>query len=343
MSHDIESAPQYRESVQSHEPTLVCAVTVNWNGLDDTMECVQSLLCQSHPNLRVIVVDNASDGNDADVVATRFGATVEVVRNRVNLGCAGGYNSGIRHALAVHHPEYILAVNNDVVAHPDMVAELVDAAVSQRAGVVGPKVYYYDWKGRRDVIWSAGGTVHRWGLKIHRQRGDGSVDAPEFDDMRQVDWVSGAAVLLTRAVLEDAGYFNTWYFIGHEDIELCLAASAAGYKIVYAPRARAWHKVGASARKVGISYADPNAYFYLIRRSFPSYVYAYHIALFPLLLARWGVLFLFKSRDTAQLGRFASDMKRMAAGRGAGLGPAARRGLHAPSNCSPGPDSESVR
>jgi GT2 family glycosyltransferase len=290
----------------------VIAVTINWNGLNDTIECVESLLAQTHRLAEIIVVDNASDGDDAGRIVELFGPAVTLIRNPSNLGCAGGYNSGI-HSLAAHPaPDYILAVNNDVVADPDMVAEMVKLAQSDRTiGVVGPKIFYHDLNGRHDIIWSAGGAIHRWGLKFHTQRGDGEEDGPEFSAARDVDWTSGAAVLMTPTAFKDGGEFNTWYFIGHEDIELCLKAGAAGHRIVYAPRARAWHQVGASAKKVGITYADPAAYFYLIKHTSPTYVYLYHLALFPALLARWGVLYLAKSRDRAQLRRFLADMRRL--------------------------------
>jgi GT2 family glycosyltransferase len=296
----------------------VCAVTANWNGLDDTIECVKSLLAQTHALAGIIVVDNASKGGDADRLVERFGSAITVVRNSTNLGCAGGYNTGINYAMSHLSPDFILAINNDVVADAAMVAEMVHAtAQDPRIGLVGGRIYYYDWQGRKDVIWSAGGTIHRWGLKIHTQRGDGAADGPAFDAPRELDWASGAALLLTPAALRDGGFFNTWYFIGHEDVELCLKASAAGHRIVYAPHAKAWHKVGASAKKVGVSYADPAAYYYLIRHTFPTHVYLYHLALFPLLIARWGVLFLARSRDRAQLRRFVSDMKRFVSHAGA--------------------------
>ena len=129
---------------------------------------------------------------------------------------------------------------------------------------------------------------------------------------------------LAEAYLEDAeytlgeakmalerGYYHRAVRRAQECVELCLKAAAAGHRILYAPRARAWHKVGASARKVGISYADPAAYYYLIQQTFPAHVYAYHLALFPLLLSRWAVLFLLRSRDRSQLRRFVLDIKRL--------------------------------
>ncbi|MFW6103412.1 MAG: glycosyltransferase family 2 protein, partial [Chloroflexota bacterium] len=180
------------EKATSCSLPLVAAVTVNWNGLPDTIECVASLRHQSYDNLEVIVVDNASTGDDVARLAERFGDSVTVVCNETNLGCAGGYNSGIQYARTHSRPDYILAINNDVVADVDMVAALVHAAESDpTTGLIGPKIYYYDWNGRTDIIWSSGGHIHRWGLKIHSQRGDGEPDEGQFDTMEEVDWISG--------------------------------------------------------------------------------------------------------------------------------------------------------
>ncbi|MBN1855932.1 MAG: glycosyltransferase family 2 protein [Dehalococcoidia bacterium] len=301
----------------SHSETqpLVAAITVNWNGLSDTRECLDSLKNQTYQNLIVVVVDNASDGDDAERISEAYGDFVTVVRTNTNLGCAGGYNTGIRHVSTLMNPDYFIVINNDVTADQNMVKTLVEtAALHPAAGVIGPKIFYKDYHGRSDVIWSAGGTINRWALKIHRQLGDGIVDCADFNNEREVDWVSGAAMLFTPEVLHDAGYFNTWYFIGHEDIEFCLKATATGHMVTYAPRARAWHEVGASARKLSITYTDPGAYFYLIRQTFPRYVYMYHLALFPLLLARWTVLYIARSRDRNALRRFLRDLRRFLSG-----------------------------
>ncbi len=298
------------------EPSLVGVITVNWNGLADTIECLRSLRKQTYSNLHVVVVDNGSDGNDAECIREAHGDFATVIRTERNLGCAGGFNAGIKHMQSRVSPDYFLIVNNDVTADVDMVARLVEAAGSHpNAGIVGPKIYYDSYCGRSDVVWSAGGVIHRWGLKIHRQLGDGADDCPEFDTEREVDWVSGAVLLFRPEALRDAGCFNTWYFIGHEDIEFCLKAAAAGHRIVYAPQARAWHKVGASARKLNITYADPAAYYYLIRQTFPTHVYLYHLSLFPLLLARWAVLYVTRSRDRGALRRFAHDLRGFLTGR----------------------------
>ncbi len=288
---------------------LVGAIVVNWNGLSDTLECLASLKKQTYDNVKIVVVDNGSDGDDAARIREAYGDFVAVVRTERNLGCAGGFNVGIDYLLSKVHPDFYLLVNNDVTVAGDTVELLVEALTTHPGvGIVGPKIYYKDYNGRSDVLWRAGGTISRWSLKVHRPIGDGHNDCEEYNQEREVDWISGAVTLFTREALRDGGHLNTWYFIGYEDIEFCLKARAAGHRILYVPRARAWHEVGASVRKMHLSYADPGAYYYLIRRTFPTHAYVYHLALFPLLLARWGILFVARSRDAGQLRRFAGDL-----------------------------------
>ncbi len=316
MNVDRDTATAAMTDSDSIQPPLVGAITVNWNGLSDTLECLDSLRNQTYRNLHVVVVDNCSEGNEAERIREAHGDFATVIRTERNLGSAGGFNAGIKHMLTRARPDYFLIVNNDISADVDMVERLVETMRSHpETGIVGPKIYYKDYHGRSDVLWSAGGVINRWGLKIHRQLGQGADDRAEFNSEREVDWISGAAFLFTHEVLRDVGYLNTWYFVGHEDIEFCLKATAAGHRVVYAPRARAWHAVGASARKLSITYADPGAYYYLIRRVFPTHVYLYHLALFPLLLARWGILFAIRIRNAGALRRFAGDLRGFVTGR----------------------------
>ena len=286
----------------------VSIITVNWNGLDDTKECLESLKKLNYPDYEVIVVDNGSGGNDAQVLKDKFGDYIQLIRNDKNYGFGEGFNTGIRYAVANSQPKYILIINNDVVVHPALLDELVRVAEGdEQIGIVGPKIYYYDYEGRKDIIWSAGGKIERWALKIHRQMGENDYDLPEYQSVRRVDWITGAVLMFNSHLTERVGLINPWYFIGHEDVEYCLKARMHGFKIVYVPTARAWHKVGASAKKFHITYADPSAYYYLIRQCFPLYVYIYHLLLSPVLLCRWALLYLIRHRDRHTLRRFLSD------------------------------------
>ena len=286
----------------------VSIITLNWNGLEDTTECLESLKKVTYPNYEVIVVDNGSEGNDAQVLKEKFSDYIQLIQNDKNYGCGEGFNTGIRYVLANSQPKYILIVNNDGVVDANFLDELVRVAEGdERIGIVGPKIYYYDYEGRKDIIWSAGGNIRRWALKIHRQVGENDDDLPRYQTITSVDWISGAVLMFKSCLTEKVGLLNPWYFIGHEDIEYCLKARWYGFKIVYVPTAKAWHKVGATAKKVHITYADPSSYYYLIKQSFPLYVYIYHLLLLPALLFRWALLYLIRHRDRHTLRRFLSD------------------------------------
>lgn len=82
----------------------VSIITVNWNGLEDTKKCLESLKKITYPNYEVIVVDNGSEGNDAHVLKDRFGDYIKLIQNDKNYGCGEGYNTGIRYALSNSRP-----------------------------------------------------------------------------------------------------------------------------------------------------------------------------------------------------------------------------------------------
>lgn len=291
----------------------VSIVVLNWNGLEDTTELLESLKKISYPNYEVIVVDNASDGGDAQILKDRFGEYIQTIENEKNYGWGEGCNIGIRHALENSHPEYILIMDSDVVVAPECLSELVSVAESdEQIGVLGPKIYHFDYHGKKGVIWSAGGRIRWWGLKIHTQIGEGDDDLSKYQAEATVDWITGCVMMFRSSLTEVVGFLNPWYFIGHEDIEFCLKARKHGFKVVYVPTAEAWHKVGASTKKAHITFADPSAYYYLIRNCFPLRVYVYHLLLMPALMSRWALLYLIRYRDIYTLRRFLSDFARFA-------------------------------
>jgi len=290
---------------------LVAVVVVNWNGVNDTIELLESLLAQTYECVRLFVVDNGSDGEDADTLVERFGDSITVVRMERNLGCGGGYNAGVETAVRSCSPDYFVIMNNDMAADPRMVEELVRVAeVNSGTAVVGAKVFYYDHDGRDDVLWSAGGLFHPFGWRVHSRRGDGIADTGQYDSSTSVEWVSGATMLFSADTFSVAGPFNDRHVLGYEDMEFCRRATSAGLEVVFAPRARSWHKVGVSARKAHITYTNPAAYYEFIRGGFPRHVYVWQRCLFPLLLLKWGLLYLIRSRDPKALTGFVRSFGR---------------------------------
>lgn len=221
----------------------VAVVVLDWNGADDTLACVESVVASSHRPLDVWVVDNASRAPVLDEVRRRFPG-VQTIANARNLGYAGGNNVGIRAALTAG-ADWVLVLNNDARLRPDTVAEMVAVARRDpRIAAVGAKVLHLDHPER---LWMAYGEVD-YRQSLVRLVGQDEVDAPGvYATERDVDWVSGCAILLARPALEKIGGFDEDFFAYHEEVDWCATAREHGLRVVYAPRAVVLHRGQASS------------------------------------------------------------------------------------------------
>jgi GT2 family glycosyltransferase len=220
---------------------LVYAVVTHWNALDDTTECVTSVLTSEYDNLATVIVDNGSSNGSADILEQRF-PQVTVLRTGENGAITAAYNWGMQFALD-NSADYVLMLNNDIAIHPQMVSLLVAAAErDDTVGVVTPKTYYYD---RPDIIWFAGGQRSRFdfgSLQTH----EGERDAPANSRAGEVDYAWASGMLFKRELLQKMGLFDTRFYLYYDDVDICIRAQQAGYRIWYEPNALMWHKVSHS-------------------------------------------------------------------------------------------------
>ena len=122
----------------------VSIITVNWNNYSDIAECLESLRKTTYPNFEVIVVDNASVGDDVSLLKQKYGDFIKLILNDRNSGFAGGCNLGIRDALS-RGADYVVLLNNDTVVAPDVLDGLVSVAQSDhKVGIAGGKVLCYE-------------------------------------------------------------------------------------------------------------------------------------------------------------------------------------------------------
>lgn len=234
----------------------VTIVILNWNGLSDTLACLESLQRLDYPDYEIVVVDNGSTDGSVPVIRERF-PVVTMLENAENWGYAGGNNVGLRHAMA-QGADYALLLNNDTVVDPAFLGILVNAAEAEPAvGIAGPTIYYYE---QPDIIWSAGGAID-WRRGSTRMVGLDERDEGQFGaEPRPVDFVTGCAMLVRRAVLERVGLLDERFFAYYEETEWCVRVRRAGYKIVHVPLARIWHKISPAAQ------ADsPLVHYYMTR------------------------------------------------------------------------------
>lgn len=221
----------------------VTVVVLTWNGREDTLACVESVLTLDYPRFRTLVVDNASTDGTAAALQQRYGSRVEILRNDANLLYAGGMNVGIEWARRAG-ADYVLLLNNDIVLDAGMLRALVaSAAVDERIAAVGPKIYY---SAQPQRLWFAGGELSLW-RGWPRHTGLRQMDRGQYDSARDVDYLTGCALLVRTKTFDDVGLLDAGFRMYAEDADWCLRARGKGYRLRYAPAARMWHKVSASA------------------------------------------------------------------------------------------------
>jgi GT2 family glycosyltransferase len=227
---------------QDTSTPTVAVIVLTWNGKALTVECLDSLANVNYASLDVIVVDNASSDGTADAVSQRFGERVTLVINEHNLGFAGGNNVGIRRALD-SGADYILLLNNDTTVDTELIGALIDVfSQYPKTGIAGPKIYYAT---PPDHIWFAGGEISLM-RGTARHIGIREIDKGQYNDVREVDYITGCALMARRAVFEEVGALDDSYRAYYEDADFCMRARRAGHEIRYTPHGRVWHKISAS-------------------------------------------------------------------------------------------------
>ncbi|MGQ9675070.1 MAG: glycosyltransferase family 2 protein [Chloroflexota bacterium] len=230
-------------------------VILNWRRPECTLACLESLQHLDYPCFEVVVVDNGSGDGSTETIRQRF-PRVTVIENGRNLGFATGCNIGITQLLGCN-VDYVLLLNDDTEADTCSLRHLVEVAESDPAiGIVGPKICYY---GRPETIWSAGGTIDQFGEARHRRVDQ--TDECDADEVQDVDYVTGCALLIKRKAIETIGLLDDRFFAYFEEAEWCARARRRGFRVVYAPRACVWHKIEAAER------TDSWGYIYLMTRN----------------------------------------------------------------------------
>jgi GT2 family glycosyltransferase len=220
-------------------------VVLNWNGIKDTLECLDSLLDQSYKNFRIMVVDNGSVDNSKlllDEYKKQHPEKLDVIYNPANFGFAGGVNTGIEWALNDEY-EYVALFNNDARADKNWLKHLISAAQPDEIGISTGLLLHADGK----TIDSSGDWFSTWGLAFPRNRWDKASKAP---DAGLVFGATGGASLYKTKLLRDIGLFDEDFFAYYEDADVSFRAQLAGWKVTYTPDAIAYHEQGATSNKV---------------------------------------------------------------------------------------------
>jgi GT2 family glycosyltransferase len=217
---------------------LVIAVILNHNRPNSTVQCLRSLESSTYPNLDVVVLHTGHAERDAPELERARPGT-EVIALPGNLGYAGGNNVGLALARG-RRAAWVMLLNDDVLVDSDCIPRLVDSGQSDaRIGMVGPTVYHQT---DPQVIQSAGGRLGAdWSASL---LADGELDRGQYDQPRDVAWLSGCALMVRAELCERVGLLDERFFLYWEDVDWCLRAARSGWRIVHEPSAKVWHEGG---------------------------------------------------------------------------------------------------
>jgi len=228
---------------------------INWNGLADTIACLESLRAAAPRPEHTVVVDNGSTDNSTGPIDAwirqHTDLRCQLIALPSNRGFAGGNNVALERLAAYEELTHFLLLNNDATVSPSFFADLRQALTQvPDAGVLGFTIYDSSPRGKGRV-WYAGGFVQRWrALGRHRD------DVPRDGRLVPVEFVTGCAMLISRAGFARLGPLPECYFIYFEDAEYCLRARAAGFSVLYAPKPVVHHAIHGSLRATTAARVD---------------------------------------------------------------------------------------
>ena len=208
-------------------------ITVNYNGLNDTCALIESI--PFNENMEVIVVDNASKGDEASIIHERY-PQVRVRRSEKNLGFAGGNNLGIKESKG----KYLFLINNDTLFKEFNVQALINRLdSSQQVAVVCPKIRFA-WA--NNPIQFAGYTRLSKITVRNRAIGYSEEDKGQYDTPHPTPYAHGAAMLVKREAIEKIGLMPECFFLYYEEIDWSMMFTRSGYEIWYEPACTIYHK-----------------------------------------------------------------------------------------------------
>jgi GT2 family glycosyltransferase len=267
-----------KSNIDEYDPIVFVSI-LNWNGWQDTIECLESLQQLKNQNIRVVVLDNASTDNSVEEIISwlekqnhigevsfvRYNISevnkggnivgetnlsvksaklkIVFIKSELNLGFAGGNNVIINYALN-KNATYVWVLNNDTVVLPNSLDNMINI-LQDRSDLYGitPQIRYFNAK---EVIWNCGGMLNWYGTKKYIYSDIHYSKLPKACT-KEITFVTGCAVLIRGDVFSKIGLLSDRYFFGTEDLEYSQRIKEDGGKLAVAFESVIYHKVNRSS------------------------------------------------------------------------------------------------
>ena len=220
-----------------------------------------------YPNFEIVVVDNGSTDDSIRYLKEIFGDTIHIVQNGENLGYSKGFNAGITYAMD-KNPDYLFILNNDTKVDPKALTELVKAAETDASiGFVSGKVYQYD---NPKVLQTVGKLTNSITL-VGSHIGANEEDIGQYNDIKEYTFIDDVFLLVRKEVIEKVGGYDSNFFLYLEETDWCVRVRKAGFKIIYTPGAKIWHKgsmsSGGGMNPINTYWLTRNKYLFMWRNA----------------------------------------------------------------------------
>ncbi|WP_290661941.1 glycosyltransferase [Ignavibacterium sp.] len=227
------------KKTDSGNSPLISIIILCYNKIEITKKCLTALFKNTkYQNFEVIVLDNASVDETPDYLLS-YGETIKFIRAEKNLGFVAGNNYASQFAQG----DFIVFLNNDTEPQPGWLNNLLNTFEYHKdAGAAGSMLIYPDGK-----LQEAGGVIFNDASGWNYGRGNSPNDS-KYTYCREVDYCSGAALMIRRNLFEQIGKFDERYSPAYyEDTDLCFSVRKFGYKVYFNPFSKVIHHEGATA------------------------------------------------------------------------------------------------
>lgn len=228
-------------------------VILNWNGIQDTRECLQSLRSLSYPNYRIRLVDNGSANNEAALLEKEF-PEVDVIKLDTNTGFCLGNNIGMQKALD-EGADYVMLLNNDTLVSADLLEKLVTQfGILKNAGALSPVILHYPEK---EKVWF---SIAKWESSWRRGEAQFRLSYNEtYDQLKQqqpyeTEFACGCCLFTSAEMLHKAGLLDEKFFIFYDEADWCARIRKMGYISYIVPSTYIYHKVGSGTPSLVATY-----------------------------------------------------------------------------------------